>query len=294
MAFPLSAIEQAVQPFRKFWNERIQKQSNQFFKIFQFTPIPIVYLNDLDLAKVALSNDVSDTIEAQSRDWHGVKVWPVLFVRYESANFFEEQFKTFDAYLPVSHSIFIYNQPELYADQNNPYIDGLKRMAERLFEANAKFIRGTSGLVLVEIYSLNLNAARFAPLSGLAWTPLPKFLQNKRAIVNVQNKYDRCFGSAIASALDPVEKHSDRPNMYSRCFEMEGLDGIEYFVNPIDIRNFKERLNISINFLATLMKSKELATQCISVDTKVFAKLICFTLTNITRGSKILAVYLQI
>ena len=106
MALKLGNIKQVVHPFRKFWNEPIQKQSNQYFKIFQFTPIPTVPYNDLDRAMAALINDVTDTIEAQCRDWHGVKVWPVLFVRYESANPLDEQFKTFDAYLPVSHSIF--------------------------------------------------------------------------------------------------------------------------------------------------------------------------------------------
>ena len=57
----------------------------------------------------ALSNEVSDTIEAQCHDWHGVKVWSVLFVRYESSNPLDEPFKTFDAYLPVSYLIFLYN-----------------------------------------------------------------------------------------------------------------------------------------------------------------------------------------
>ena len=106
----------------------------------------------------AFVNDLINTIEAQCRKWHSVKVWPVLFVRYESANSLDDYFKTFNAHLPVFHSIFLFNQPELYAEQINLYIDGLNRMAELLFEANAKFFRGKSGLVLAEIYSLTLNA----------------------------------------------------------------------------------------------------------------------------------------
>ena len=178
----------------------------------------------------ALPNDLTNTIEVQCCDWHGVKVWPVLFVRYEFANPLDEHFKTFDAHLPVLHSIFLYNKPELYADRINPYIAVLNRMAERILEANAKFIRKKSGLVRAEIYSLNLNTVRFAPLLGSAWTPLPKFLQNTKAIVNVQNENERCFGYAIASALHPVNKHSYRPNMYSNWFENEGLNDIEYLL----------------------------------------------------------------
>ena len=185
MALPLNDIQEIVQLFRECWNKPIQKQSNQYFNIFQFTPIPTVPFNDLYFAMAALSNDVTETIEAQCTEWHGVKVWRVLYVRYESANPLEEHSKTFDAHLPAPHSIFLYNQPKLYADRINLHITVLNRMAERLLEANAKFIRGKSRLVLAEIYSLNLNAVRFAPLSGSAWTPLPKFLQNKKAIVNV-------------------------------------------------------------------------------------------------------------
>ena len=47
---------------REFWNESIQKQSNQNFKIFQFTPITTVSFNDLDRGMAPLSNDVTNTI----------------------------------------------------------------------------------------------------------------------------------------------------------------------------------------------------------------------------------------
>ena len=96
MALPIGDIQEVVQPLRQYWNEPIQKLTNQNFKIFKFIPIFTVPFNDLDCAMAALSNDVTDTIDAQCREWHGVKVWPILFVRYESANPLDEHFKTFD------------------------------------------------------------------------------------------------------------------------------------------------------------------------------------------------------
>ena len=183
MALPVGDIQEVLHPVRKFWPEAKQIQSNKNFKIYQFTPIPTIPFNDLDRAMAALSNDLTNTIEAQCHEWHGVKVWPVLFVRYESANPLDEYFKTFDAHLQVFHLLFLYNQPELYAKRINPYIAVLNRMAERLVKANAKFIRGQSGLLLAKIYSLNLNAVPFAPLSGSAWRPLPEFLQNKKQLL---------------------------------------------------------------------------------------------------------------
>ena len=74
MALPLGDIEQGVHIFRIFRTEPIQKQFNQYFKILKFIPIPKVSYNDFDLAMAALSNDLTYTIEAQCREWHGVKV----------------------------------------------------------------------------------------------------------------------------------------------------------------------------------------------------------------------------
>ena len=112
MTLPIDHIQEETQLVREFWTKPLQKQFNQNFKIFQFKPITTVSVNDLDRAMAALSNDVTHTIEEQWREWHGVKVWPVRFVRYESANPLDEHYKIFDAHLPVSHSIFL--QPSGY------------------------------------------------------------------------------------------------------------------------------------------------------------------------------------
>ena len=47
---------------------------------------------------LALHDDITPTIESMCREWQGLKVWPVLFVRYESANPLDELFKIFDAH----------------------------------------------------------------------------------------------------------------------------------------------------------------------------------------------------
>ena len=98
---------------------------------------------------LALHDDVTPSIVELCREWQGIKVWPVLYVRYESANPLDDPFKTFDAHIPVAHSIFLRQQPELDADRSNPHYPGVSRLAERLLQANAKFIRDKSGLCLL-------------------------------------------------------------------------------------------------------------------------------------------------
>ena len=245
----LSRSNRPPQFLRKFWTKSYQKQYNQSFKILQFNPTETAPINDLDRAMVALHDDLTPTIETLCQEWHGIKVWPVLFVLYESANPLDEHFKNFDAHLTVAYFIFLHYQPKLYANRISPHYPGIQRLAQRLLEANAMFIRGQSGLVLAEIYSLKINVVRFAPFSGSAYTPLPKFLQNRKEMVKVQNHDNRCFGYAIASALHPIQhgNHPTRPENNLQYFEEHRLNDIEYPVNTINIPQLEEWLNLSIN-----------------------------------------------
>ena len=133
----------------------------------------------------AFTIDLTPTIESLCEEWNGVKVWTVLYARYESANPMDEHFKVIDAYLPVEHTIFLRQAADVDYNGQNPHHHGLNLLAQRLLAINAKFIRSKSSLVLAEIYSLGMNAVRYATLSGAGWSPLSKFIKNKTAIVNV-------------------------------------------------------------------------------------------------------------
>ena len=158
-------------------------------------------------------------------------------------------FKSFEPFLPASHIILYDINHSTHDPQYNPHAQELKTIIERLLASNAKYIREKSGLVLSEILYLNIHWIRYAPLSGSAWTPLPKFLQNKKAIINVKNNDNRCFAYAIAAALHPISrtKHPYRPEQYEEFFEEEGLNDIQYPVNPIEMQEIEEKLHININ-----------------------------------------------
>ena len=81
-----SRPNQPRQPLCKFCSKPYQALYNQYFKSLQFYPIDTAPVHDLDRAMVALHDEVTPTIESLCREWQGIKVWPVLFVRYESAN----------------------------------------------------------------------------------------------------------------------------------------------------------------------------------------------------------------
>ena len=66
-------------------------------------------------------------------------------------------------------------------------------MTERILEKMATFQSGGSGWRLYSIIKLELHTTRYNPLRGETWIPLPKELANKKAIINIKNKDNKCF-----------------------------------------------------------------------------------------------------
>ena len=69
--------------------------------------------------------------------------------------------------------------------------------------------------------TLWLDIARYQPLSGGSYIPLPTSVSSKKAVVNVKNKDDHCLRWALRSALFQVVRNPQRPNKYPTA---DGLD----------------------------------------------------------------------
>ena len=67
-----------------------------------------------------------------------------------------------------------------------------------------------------EILEAFINVAQYQPLWGGSYMPLPKKLQNKKAIINVQNRDNHCLRWALQAALFPAPKGTKvtRPSSY--------------------------------------------------------------------------------
>ena len=196
-----STTDTANDSDRIFWKEPITLEKLANFRTLQAFPTEGANIQNLDAALDALVTDISPALVRICEELKSIKVWPLLYVRYESANPTDENFKSIDTHLPIPHALF-----ERWQETGGrPYLWQMEKFARGFRNVNAKFIREKSGLILAEIYALNLNIVQFNPLDGSMWSPLPKFLANKKAIINVHNTDNRCFGYAIASALHPVD-----------------------------------------------------------------------------------------
>ena len=90
-------------------------------------------------------------------------------------------------------------KPAYFHSDNHINLDGTDEddiyiiMTERILEKMATFQSGGSGWRLYSIIKLELHTTRYNPFRGETWIPLPKELANKKAIINMQNKDNKCF-----------------------------------------------------------------------------------------------------
>ena len=144
-------------------------------------------------------------------------------------------------------------------DENEIYIT----MTDTILERIANLINGSSGSgsgwVFYKIIKLELHTASYRPLRGNTWIPLPKELADKKAIINMKNKDNKCFVWNVLRALNPKDNHPERID--KELMEKEdtlNMKGIKYPVNlKEDIDRFeKQNPEISITVLGFNEKDK--------------------------------------
>ena len=68
-----------------------------------------------------------------------------------------------------------------------------------------KFTKEGSGWMIDKCNTLFLNIAKYEPLKGSSYIPLPEVLAHKKAIINVKNQDQECLRWALRSALFPAK-----------------------------------------------------------------------------------------
>ena len=122
------------------------------------------------------------------------------------------------------------------------FLEQVRGEIENWSEAGTGWTAGDIDLVYIEV-------ARYRPLRGGTYLPLPASLAKKKAIINVRNNDNECLKWAIRAALFPVERgqHAQRTSKYP---VEDGIDytGIEFPtpIKQIDRLEAQNR-NLAIN-----------------------------------------------
>ena len=123
----------------------------------------------------------------------------------------------------------------------------------KLIDKNVKIIiedlevyqKNGSGWYFKEVINLEIHTVEFNPMKGSSYIPLPDWISNKKAIVNIQNKDEKCFIWCVLRYLHPKEIHEERLTDLNKYEFSLNTKGITFPMKLKDISKF-EKLNLSL------------------------------------------------
>ena len=104
-----------------------------------------------------------------------------------------------------------------------------------------------SGWVIDKINYSTINFVVYKAFSGSSYLELPKWVNNKKCCINVNNDDNKCFAYAILSAKYPNNKNAQNVNHYIKHLKDLNMNGINYPVNRSSYELFEKQNNIPIN-----------------------------------------------
>ena len=126
--------------------------------------------------------------------------------------------------------------------------EALDEAIPHLLELLEKWTQRGSGWLVDQVQALWLDIARYQPLKGSSYIPLPADVRSKKAVVNVKNTDDHYLRWALRAALafPPPPHHPERPRWYPA---EDGLNfkGIEAPTPISQISKVEKLNNLAIN-----------------------------------------------
>ena len=141
-------------------------------------------------------------------------------------------------------------QFEVYSDTN--IVDVLTSIKEQLINRIDVFETCGSGWILSKLVALDTTIWQLDPLrASSTFHPLPSWIRNKSAVINVQNKDLQCFKWSVLAALhkNEVQNHHKCDTYSYKKFDNGQYDFsmLSFPVKVKDIHKFEKKNNISIN-----------------------------------------------
>ena len=113
-----------------------------------------------------------------------------------------------------------------------------------------------TGAAIDHCIKLYLNTAKFEPLKGSSYVPLPKSIASERAIMNVKNDDDKCLEWVLKSALYPTKTNANNKYNYTQ-YDSLNLECIVGFPTPVSqIPKVEKHFDLAINVYGNAVSKK--------------------------------------
>ena len=130
--------------------------------------------------------------------------------------------------------------------QVNEIDEVINKAIPKILEILEKWTQRGSGWVFDRVELLWLDIARYQPLIGGSYVPLPPEVERKKAVINVKNEDDHCLRWALRSALFPIAKD---PQGTAKYPIEDGLnfEGINSPTPVSQVKKVEKQNNLAIN-----------------------------------------------
>ena len=138
--------------------------------------------------------------------------------------------------------IKVYFNTETYINLQSTDVNViLSKMIKQILEKISIFQKNGSGWYFKEVTSLEIHIVDYKPIKGSSYIPLPDFLMRKKAIINMENKDNKCFLWSVLRYLHPTEKHETRLTDIGKYENDLNFKGIDFPVQLKDITTFENQ-----------------------------------------------------
>ena len=144
----------------------------------------------------------------------------------------------------------VVTQPPVTSEMISVYVDSappLDNVNQQLLNFIEVFELNGSGWVFSHFESLQLTSWQLDPLQGSTYIPLPRWIQTKRAAVNVTGTGDDCFKWAVFAGMHPVDVNSDFMGQYAEHMGKYDFSSLRYPVPLSSVGSFATTNNMFIN-----------------------------------------------
>ena len=178
----------------------------------------------------------TELIEQFFKNHRNTKIRMVMICEMEKEEFIKGKIT------PIYHQGTFYFQSETFIniEETNEY-DIINHMEEDILEKIIYFQKEGTGWYFKKLMSLEIHIVDYKPMKGSSYIPLPNFIMRKKAILNMENKDDKCFLWCLLRYLHPREKHSTRINDLREYENDLNFKGIEFPVKVKDIQKFENQ-----------------------------------------------------
>ena len=185
-------------------------------------------------------NRVFTTVEGMLKNNRNVKFSMVFVCLFERISVKNDQgvekLETFEAYFSTRN----------YKNLKSTNIEKLlKKGFAKILKDLEEFKNNGSGWYFKEVLRLEVHTVEYNPIKGSSYIDLPEWIKNKKAIINIKNRDDKCFLWSILRYLYPKEKDAQYLKDLRKYEFSLNTKGLTFPLKLKDITKF-EKLNPEI------------------------------------------------